>query len=407
MQVMAQETMWGVPFVARETVRVALLGCGGRGLSLLSQLMRQEGVEVRGLFDVNPERAGEGARQVAEVGRPMPRVETEDVARLLDGGGLDLAVVASPWHAHVPLAVAAMERGVHAAVEVPAATTLEGCWDLVNASERSRRHCVLLENCCYGYEELLMLGLARAGRLGEITHGEGAYIHDLRALLLSDQGEGLWRREPHLRRDGNFYPTHGLGPLARCLDIHRGDRFVRLVSMSSREAGLTAYRDAHEPMDGPKRRERYTAGDMNVSLLKTARGRTLVLQHDVVTPRPYSRNTLLQGTKGAFRDYPPGVFFDGQTEHVWQPLNTVKEYEDPLWRDTGAAARAAGGHGGMDFLMIYRLIRCLRDGLPPDIDVYDAAAWSAPGPLSELSVSQGSAPLHFPDFTRGHWETPS
>lgn len=401
---MTQETMRGVPFAARETVRVALLGCGGRGRSLLSGLLALKNVEVPAVFDIDPEGARKAARQVTESGRPAPRVETEDVARALDGQGLDLAYVASSWEAHVPLAVAAMERGIHAAVEVPAATTLDACWALVNASERCRRHCVILENCCYGYEETLMLGLTRAGKLGEITHGEGAYIHDLRSLLLSDSGEGLWRREPHIHKNGNFYPTHGLGPIARCMDINRGDRFVQLVSMSSLEASLTAYRDAHEAADSPKRQERYTAGDMNVSLLKTARGWTLVLQHDVVTPRPYSRGTLLQGTQGAFRDFPAGVFLDGQTGHDWQPLDTVKEYEDPLWRESGELARQSGGHGGMDFLMSYRLIQCFREGLPPDLDVYDAAAWSAPGPLSELSVAQGSVPVDFPDFTRGAWE---
>ena len=401
---MTNETMLGVPFAARENVRVGLLGCGGRGLSLLGGLLALEGVVVPAVFDIDPARAQMAAQQVTDSGRPAPRVESEGVGRLLEAAALDLAYIASPWAAHVPLAVAVMEHGVHAAVEVPAATTLGGCWDLVDTSERTRRHCVLLENCCYGQEEMLMLGLARAGRLGEITHGEGAYIHDLRSLLLSDDGEGRWRREPHTGRDGNFYPTHGLGPLAQCMGIHRGDRFVRLVSMSSREAALSASRDAQEPADSPKRQERYVAGDMNVSLLKTARGRTLMLQHDVVTPRPYSRGTLLQGTRGAFRDYPPGVFFDGQSDHAWQPLDTVKDYEDPLWRESGEMARRSGGHGGMDFLMTYRLIQCLREGLPPDIDVYDAAAWSAPGPLSEQSVAQGSAPVDFPDFTRGRWE---
>ena len=394
----------GVPFAAHETVRVGLFGCGGRGRSLLSGLLAQEDVEVHVVFDPDAQGAQKAARQVEEAGRSAPRVETEDVRRLLESVPLDLVYIASSWEAHVPLAVMAMEHGAHVAVEVPSATTLEGCWDLVNASERSRRHCVILENCCYGYEEMLMKNLARAGRFGKITHGEGAYIHDLRSLLLSDEGEGLWRRAPHTTSNGNFYPTHGLGPIAQCMGIHRGDRFVRLVSMSSPEAALTEYRDAHELADSLKRRERYCAGDMNVSLLQTARGRTLVLQHDVVTPRPYSRGTLLQGTKGAFRDFPPGVFLDGQEGHEWQPLDTVKEYEDPLWQETGELARREGGHGGVDFLMTYRLIQCLREGTVPDMDVYDAAAWSAPGPLSELSVAQGSAPIEFPDFTRGQWQ---
>jgi predicted dehydrogenase len=391
--------MRGVPFAPHDIVRIGFLGCGGRGRGLLRDVLACEQTLVPALFDPSPESAEKAAATAREAGHaaPVPCASPEAV---LGRDDIDLVYIASPWRFHVPLAVAAMEAGKHAAIEVPAAVTLDECWQLVETSERTRRHCILLENCCYGYEELLMLNLARAGRFGTLTHGEAAYIHDLRELLLSDHSEGLWRREPHIASDGNFYPTHGLGPIARCLDIHDGDRFVRLVSMSSREASLTEYRDTHVPFKGD---ETYKAGDMNTSLLQTALGRTVVLWHDVVTPRPYSRGTLLQGTKGAFRDYPAGVFLDGEPSHAWQPLETVKAFEDPLWTQVGELARKLGGHGGMDFLMSYRLVQCLREGLPPDIDVYDAAAWSAPTPLSEASVAAGSAPIEFPDFTRGNW----
>ena len=400
------------PFEAKKTIRVGFLGCGGRGGCLLNEtlavgrLLAKDGaiVQVAAIFDTSAERAQGAAARIEAAGQPAPRIETADFSSVLAQEGIDIAVIATPWDWHVPMAVAAMEQGIHVALEVPAAVTLDECWALVDASERTQRHCVFLENCCYGYEETLMLNLARAGFFGTITHGEGAYIHDLRSLLLSNQGEGIWRRFPHSARDGNLYPTHGLGPIARCMDINRGDRFVKLVSMSSREAGLTEARDKSLAAHDPRRAEIYRCGDMNTSLIQTALGRTVMLQHDVVTPRPYSRGTLLQGTKGAFRDYPAGVYSDTGEHGGWAPLETVKEYEAPLWRDQGQLARDSGGHGGMDFLMMYRLLYCLSEGLAPDMDVYDAAAWSAPGPLSDLSVAAGNAPVDFPDFTRGRWK---
>jgi hypothetical protein len=258
---------------------------------------------------------------------------------------------------------------------------------------------------------MLVLNLVRAGMLGELTHAECAYIHDLRSLLFKDEGEGLWRRFEHFTRNGNLYPTHGLGPVAQYLGIHRGDRFARLVSMSSPSLGLQAYRERALPPDDAKRRETYACGDMNTSLLRTEKGRTVVLQHDVVSPRPYSRINLVSGTKGTFADYPPRLFLDGQKEHAWQELRQKKKrrkggiedrFEDPLWKRLARPAEKSG-HGGMDFIMSWRLVQCLREGLPPDMDVYDAAAWSAPSALSQQSVGGGSVPIEFPDFTRGRW----
>jgi predicted dehydrogenase len=401
-------TMRGVPFEKRETARVGFVGLGGRGSYLLGDLLALDGVAVRAVCDLVTERAERAAKRVEEAGQDKPTVyggsesAWEAVCRRDD---LDLVYIATPWDWHVPMAVRAMEEGKHAAVEVPAATTLEDCWKLVETSEKTRRHCVLLENCCYGWSEMLVRNLVRAGKFGRITHGEAAYIHDLRALLLEDAGEGTWRRFPHVKRDGNLYPTHGLGPVAWYMDIHRGDRFDLLVSMSSREASLTEFRDARLPEGDPKRKEKYACGDMNTSLLRTVKGRTVVLQHDVVTPRPYDRANLIAGTKGTFRDYPARLYLEGQEGgEQWTDLERHRaDFEDPLWKNVGELARKRGGHGGMDFLMNYRLFQCLRDGLPPDIDVYDAAAWSAPGPLSELSVKKNSASVKFPDFTRGHW----
>jgi predicted dehydrogenase len=304
------------------------------------------------------------------------------------------------------MAVAAMKAGKHVGVEVPAARTLDECWQLVNTSEATRRHCIQLENCCYGYNELMVLNMVRAGLFGELTHGAGAYNHDLRSELFSTRGEGLWRRFEHLDRNGNLYPMHGLGPVAHYMDVNRGDRFDTIVSMSSISAGLQAYRKEKVAPDDPRQKEVYKEGDFNVSLIRTVKGRVIELEHNVSSPQPYDRINLIAGTKGIFRDYPARIYFDGMRSEEFSSLDAYKkQYEHPLWTRMGEIAKELGGHGGMDFIMAYRLVECMRNGTAPDIDVYDAAAWSAPGPLSEASVAGGSTPQKFPDFTRGKWQT--
>jgi len=397
------KTMMNVPFEKRDLVRFGFIGVGGRGLGQLSEVLAVEGARATAISDPVEEKMLKASEKVEQAGQPAPALEKEWQS-VCERSDVDLVYICSPWDQHVPQAVRAMECGKHVAIEVPAATTLADCWHLVDASERTRRHCVILENCCYGSPELTVLNLIRQGRFGTITHGEAAYIHDLREILLAPQSEGLWRRHPHQKRNGNLYPTHGLGPVAWYMDIHHGDRFARLVSMSSQEAALSEYRDTTLGADDPKRREKYSCGDMNTSLIQTANGRTIMLQHDVVTPRPYSRLNLIQGSKGTFSDYPPRIFFDGQGTHEWAAYDAIKaEYEHPLWKEHGEQALKLGGHGGMDYIMNYRLVQTYRQGLPPDMNVYDAAAWSAPGPLSDISVAWDGLTLPFPDFTRGNW----
>ncbi|MHB0999202.1 MAG: Gfo/Idh/MocA family protein [Armatimonadota bacterium] len=400
------DTMIGVPFEKRDVVRLGFVGVGGRGFGQLHEMLAVEGARITAVCDVSEESMLRAKEAVGKVGQPTPAVE-QDWHKVCERDDVDMVYICSPWDVHVPVAVYAMECGKHAAVEVPAANTLADCWLMVDTSERTRKHCVILENCCYEYNEMLVMNMIREGLFGTLTHAEAAYIHDLRALLLADEGEGLWRRKPHISKDGNLYPTHGLGPVAWYMNINRGDVFTRMVSMSSLSASLAEYRDRTLPPDDPRREEIYKCGDMNTSLIQTALGRTIMLQHDVVTPRPYSRINLVQGTKGTFCDWPPRIFFDGQDVHDWKSIDSLKEqYEHPLWREQGKLARELGGHGGMDFIMNYRLIQLYRQGLPPDADVYDAAAWSAPGPLSFISVAWDNMSLPFPDFTRGNWEQP-
>lgn len=398
--------MHGVPFERHTEVRIGLIGCGGRGRSQLKELLALEGVRIIAVGDVDTVGVQKSSALAADAGQSPHAFTGADAWRRVVDAGIDLAYIATPWDTHMPYAVAAMQAGAHAAVEVPAAVTVEECWRLVETSERTRKHCVILENCCYDHVETTVKRMAAAGKFGVITHAECAYIHDLRSLLLSDQSEGLWRRKPHIERAGNLYPTHGLGPVAQCLGIGTDDAFDYMVSMSSREASLREYRDQSAPADSPKRAEVYRHGDMNVSLIRTRLGRTIVLQHDVVTPRPYDRIFLLAGTRGAFRDNPPRLYLDGVSQHEqWMTLDAyMAEFEDPLWRMLGEIARTRGGHGGMDTIMNYRLIQTMREGLPPDMDVYDAADWSVPGPLSDESATRRSMPIDFPDFRRncGH-----
>jgi hypothetical protein len=404
------QTMIGVRFEAKEQVRLGIIGVGGRGTSLLEDLLAVDNVAVKAICDLVPAKVEHAQKMVTDAGQSKPASfgNSDWDFKNLNQLDLDIVYIATPWNWHVPMAVDAMKNGKHAAVEVPAATTLEECWDLVNTSESTRKHCVILENCCYGENEMMVLEMVRDGFFGEVTHGEAAYLHDLRGIVTANESEGLWRRVPHMKRNGNIYPTHGLGPVAHYMDIHRGDRFDYMVSVSSKEASLSAYVKEHFPDGDPKRSEKYVCGDMNTSIIKTVNGRSILLQHDVVNPRPYSRLNLIEGTKGIFADYPPRVFADGQKDEDWQKVDGFKEkYEHALWKTTGDLARKMGGHGGMDYVMNYRLMDCVKRGLAPDIDVYDAAAWSAPTPLSEKSVAENGTSQKFPDFTRGQWHARS
>ncbi|MBS1800716.1 MAG: Gfo/Idh/MocA family oxidoreductase [Acidobacteria bacterium] len=402
----AYRSVMGMPF-EKMNPRIGIIGTGKRGTSLLRNFIKAN-AQIRAICDIDKVRAENARQMVEKSGQLAPAVYTQgerDFENLVARDDLDWIVIATPWNWHVEMAVAAMKHGKHAGVEVPAATTLEDCWRLVNTSEKTQRHCIMLENCCYGYNETLVLRMIHAGLLGELQYGEAAYIHDLRDELFWNRSEGLWRRTVHTQRDGNLYPTHGLGPVANYMGIQRGDRFDSMVSMSSPHRGLELFREQHVPEGDPRQKEHYVTGDMNVSLIKTGKGLTITLKHNVASPHPYDRINQIAGTKGVFEDYPPRIYLDGQAGgEDWTTLDKFKQYEHPLWTQANSATDSADGHGGMDFIMISRLLQCFRSGVAPDMDVYDAAAWSAPGPLSALSLARGNAPVKFPDFTRGHWK---
>jgi predicted dehydrogenase len=400
-----------------DRIRVAVIGLR-RGMVHVQECLKIEFVDVVAVCDIRRDRAAAAAEMCGKQRGKRPAVyDGSEVVweKMVERDDIDVVYVATPWTWHVPMCVRAMERGKHAFVEVAAAITVADCWRLVNTSEQTQQHCVMLENCCYGENELFVLNMARAGVFGSLTHAECAYIHDLRALLFRLGGEGDWRRDYHQQLNGNLYPTHGLGPVAQYLGIGRGDQFKFLVSVSSAEANLTKHRDEKTPNGGRHAREKYVCGDMNTSIIKTELGRTIMIQHDVVSPRPYSRINALSGTGATFFDYPPRLAIkdskayglQAQGSHQWleaEDLQKMREqFTHPLWRQLAARAKDAG-HGGMDFVMNWRHLDCLRRGVTPDSVVYDAAAWSCLVECTVRSVVNGSLPVMLPDFTRGLWQ---
>ena len=393
-----------------ERVRIGFVGVGGMGMVHVENLLRIEGAELTAICDIVPAKVAKASEMIVAAGQPAPRgfsAGPRDFERMCAELELDLVYTATPWEWHVPVCLAAMKNGKHAATEVPAAYTVDDCWALVEAAEKYEKHCVMMENCCYDRLEMLMLHLTRLGLLGDLLHAECGYLHDLREIKFSNEGEGLWRRAHAMARNGNLYPTHGLGPIAQCLDINRGNQFDYLVSMSSPSRGLERYAREQFPADDPRRREKFKLGDVNVTLIRTKRGETIYLGHNCDNPRPYSRGLVLQGTRGIIEGWPGRAYVEGVSEkpHRWDALEAwYEKYEHPLWKSEQVRT-STGGHGGMDYLEDLRLIECLRRGEPTDQNVYDAAAWSVITPLTERSVASRSRPVEVPDFTRGRWKS--
>ena len=396
-----------------DKVRVGVVGLGMRGPGAVERLSKMKDVDIVALCDIRPAGVKLSQDILKKHNRGPAREFTagpEDWRNLCQMD-LDLVYIATPWEWHVPMAIGAMKNGKHAAVEVPAALTIDDCWELVDTSESTGKHCMMLENCCYDFFELQTLNMVRQGVFGELTHAEGAYIHSLVDYMQPKDGreiyQGAWRIKHNLKHNGCLYPTHGLGPVAQCLDINRGNQFAYLTSMSSQQAAFTEHAKLTgnlEFADLPSYR-----GDMNTTLIKCAKGQTVMVQHDTSTPRAYSRIHLVQGSLGMARKWPRKGICLHEHGHGWVDDDTFKaleeKYQHPLTKTIGDIAKKVGGHGGMDFIMDYRLIYCLKNGLPLDQDVYDAAAWSSIVPLSIESVANKSNSINVPDFTRGNWKT--
>ena len=412
-----QQSMLGFAAEPIEHVRVGLVGLGDRGTGAVHRFPYIEDATIVALCDLLPERVERAQGILEEHGAPRALYEfsgEEGYKQLCERDDIDLVYLAVPWQLHTPIAVYAMEHGKHVAIEVPAATSIKECWDLVNTSERTRKHCMMLENCCYDFFELTCLNMIQQGVFGEVVHVEGSYCHNLDPYW--DQYQGDWRMTYNKDHHGDVYPTHGIGPVCQDIDIHRGDKMNVLVSMDT---------DAFNGQEIADKRygkgvvEKYANGDNTMTFIRTEKGKTILVEHNVVTPRPYNRMYQVTGTKGFANKYPneglalgadmvkaPVAYDDLDAEEYMSDAERdalMAAYEHPIAKGIAEKAKEVGGHGGMDFIMDYRLIYCLHHGLPLDQDVYDAAEWSSLVELTEVSINHGSMPVVMPDFTRGEW----
>ncbi|SRR5579864_3413376 len=416
---MASATAFSQSLIAADKpVRVGFIGVGNRGTGLVKILLDLPGVEIPAICDINEEHLRNALLLVEQSGRKRPEgysAGPEDYLRLIARDDLHAVMTAAPWQLHTPICVAAMRSRKYAATEVPAALTIDECWQLVNTSEQTGMPCMMLENDCFGRGALMALNLVQQGILGELIHCEGGYDHDIRAGLLRN-GELSWRGMHALKRNANLYPTHPIGPIAWWTGINRGHRFTHLTSMSSKARGLNRYALKHFGSDNINANRAFADGDVNTSLIMTENGVTVTLNHDTQLPRPYSDSgdtkiplmvQRLQGTEGIFFGSLERIYIDGRSpEHQWEDTAAYyDQYEHFLWKSLGEAAKASS-HGGEDYVEMHQFIRAVRNRLPTPVDVYDAATWSVIIPLSEQSVAAKSAPVDFPDFTRGKWKEP-
>jgi len=396
-----QQSALGMTADPIDTVRVGFIGVGMRGSDAVRRYSYIEGVKIVAICDLIQENVTKVQKKLSSNGLPSVReyVGEDTWKQLCESPDIDLVYICTPWLQHTPMAVYAMECGKHVAVEVPAAMNIDQCWQLVNTCEKTRKHCMMLENCCYDFYEMTALNMAQKGLFGEIYHVEGAYIHNLDPFW--DYYQGNWRLDYNQKFRGDNYPTHGIGPVCQVLNIHRGDKMSYLVSMDTK--AVHGAKVAKEKMDV----DEFADGDHTVTLIRTENGHQIEIQHNVYGARPYSRMYQLTGEKGFASKYPEPGFVIGDDEEEFlsgaEFDSLCALYKHPIIEEFEKKAKEVGGHGGMDFIMDSRLIYCLRNGLPLDEDVYDAAEWSCLTELSRLSIQSGSMPVAVPDFTRGDW----
>ena len=372
-------------------------------------------VIVKAICDIKPEAVLNAQKLVEEAGQPKPEGYSKSENSYLDlvrREDLDGIVIATPWLWHTPMAVASMKAGKYTAVEVPAATTIEECWDLVNTSEETGMPCMILENVCYRRDVMAILNMVKQGLFGELIHCQCGYQHNLRPVKFNPGvefgpgaiGEAEWRTLHSINRNGDIYPTHGLGPVANYLDINRGNRFISLTSVATKSRGLHDYIVKTAGEDHPNADIIFKLGDIVTTLIRCNNGETILISHDTNLPRPYSLGFRVQGTKGLWMNDGDQIYLDGISQFdEWEPAASyLEKYDHPLWKKYEVQAEGAG-HGGMDFFVVHAFIESVKNKVQPPLDVYDAAAWSVVSPLSERSIANGGEPQDFPDFTRGMW----
>ena len=393
------------------TARIGMVGVGSRGTGLLTRMLSFPGVQVPAVCDIDASRATRAQDIVEKATGGRPEVYTKgerDWERLVERDDLDAVVTATPWEWHTPIMVGAMKAGKYAATEVPAAITVEECWDLVRTSEETGMPCMMLENVCYFQDALTLLRMVREGVFGKLLHAEVGYQHDCRFLMFTGDGKLTWRGQHSADKDGNLYPTHPIGPVAQWMNINRGDRFTKISSASTKSAGLNEYAAKKFGPDHPLAKREYALGDINTCLLQTEKGLTVTLYFDMSTPRPYDLIFRLQGTKGILMGGAKGnIYLEGRSPkaHNYEPFAPyMEEYPHPLWTALQEQAKEHGGHGGSDYVMLYDVVKAIKNRAPFPQDVYDAATWSAIFPLSIQSVAQNGGLVEFPDFTGGKWK---
>lgn len=401
-----------------DTVRIGIIGLGMRGYSAVERFIHVPNAKITALCDIRPEMVEKAQQVLAKANlAPVPQYTNTEEAwkELCQRKDVDLVYIVTDWLHHTPMALYAMQQGKHVAIEVPAALDMNEIWALIDMSEKTRLHCMMLENCIYDYFEITSLNMAQQGLFGEIIHAEGSYIHNLDEFWTYYWNN--WRLDYNTKNRGDVYPTHGIGPICQALNIHRGDKMNYLVSVDTAPFRGKEVMKRVTGKDG-----NYLNGDHTITMIKTELGKTMQIQHNVVTPRPYSRMYQLTGTKGFANKYPMEGYLlepknvDKETVPNHENLTAhnflseeakkvlMEKYKPQILKDLEQQAKQVGGHGGMDFIMDYRLVYCLHNGLPLDMDVYDLAEWCCLAPLSKLSLENGSAPVAIPDFTRGAWQ---
>ena len=389
----------------KETINVVFVGLGGRGRGLLNMVLdTMPDVNVVGVCDLYEDRTEAGKQAVISKRGNTP-VATLDYHELLKMEEVDAVITPSAWDAHIPVCIDAMNAGKYVATEVGGAYSVDQCWELVKTYERTGVPCMMLENCCYGREEPTVLNMIKKGLFGEIIHCEGGYEHDLRDEVALGHENRHYRLDNYMNRNGELYPTHELGPIAKYLNINRGNRMISLTAMSSKARGLNAWINDNRGADFENANFAFAQGDIVITCIKCAHGETIVLKHDTTLPRAYSRGNLVHGTKGIWSEDKYGCMFDGSCEgaswgHRFTDMNTFfPEHEHPLWKDYSAV----GGHGGIDYLVMRGFVEAVKAGTQTPIDVYDTASWMVISCLSEDSIAMGFMPVAIPDFTNGKW----
>ena len=407
------------------SIRIGIIGTGLRGQWVLWLLSKYSNVEISAICDIDDGMVDSALKILADAGKPTPTVykqHKEDYKNMLSKEDLDGVYIATPWEWHHPMAIEAMNNSIHVGTEVPAALTVDDCWDLVKTSEKTGKHCMIMENVCYRRDIMAILKMVRKDLFGELLHCQGGYQHDLRDVKFNDgkqpygggvefgdkgYSEAKWRTQHSIDRNGDLYPTHGLGPVSTMLDINRGNRLVRLTSMSTQARGLHKYIIDHGGKNHPNSKINFKLGDIVTTIIKCANGQTIMLSHDTNSPRPYSLNFRVQGTKGIWLCDNRSIYLEKRSPelHRWESDESyLKEYDHPLWKRFESEA-SGSGHGGMDFFIVRAFIESVRGNINPPIDVYDTASMSVICPLSEKSIANNSESVEIPDFTRGRWKT--